>query len=160
MKRPVGVETERKYLIKKPDMAFLASVGCDRSGILQTYLRSDDPSLVRRIRQREYDTGFAYSYTEKKAISDICRLETEKCLSKAEYLALLAEGEKSVSKDRYCFPYNNQILELDIYPGWEDTAILEIELMDESQTPDIPAWILVLREVTGDPAFLNVNLAK
>jgi len=154
------VETERKYLIVKPDLDVLRSMGCERSSILQTYLRSDDSSVVRRVRQRGYAEGFSYCYTEKKAVSDMSRLETETRLTEAEYLALLTEGEKAVRKDRFRFFYNGQCFELDIYPGWEDTAILEIELEEEAQIPDIPAWITVVREVTGDPAYLNVNLAR
>lgn len=43
---------------------------------------------------------------------------------------------------------------------WEDKAILEIELTEESQSIEIPAEIEVLEEVTGDPKYLNANLAR
>ena len=37
---------------------------------------------------------------------------------------------------------------------------IEIELTEESQVVDLPYWIHVIREVTNDKNYKNVNLAK
>lgn len=160
MGEPIPIETERKYLIKKPDLEKLQSLGSVKLNILQTYLCSDIPSIERRIRQRGDGTSFSYYYTEKKAISELSRLEKERRISEKEYIALLLEGERSIRKDRYCFIYENQYFELDIYPGWDDVAILEIELTEENESPSIPDWIDVIEEVTGKTEYANANLAK
>lgn len=158
---PVPVEIERKYLIKKPDIEMLEKTeGIVKTNILQTYLKTTTPGTERRVRQRGDGSSFSYFYTEKVTLSDLTRQETERKITVQEYLSLLLEGEKKLRKDRYCFVHSNQYFELDVYPEWEDEAILEIELTEESQEVDLPDWISVIKEVTGDENYKNVNLAK
>lgn len=161
MEVSIPIEIERKYLIKRPSKDELAKIkSMTKVSIMQTYLHSDDPTIERRVRQRGDGKNFSYYYTEKREISGISRSENERKISQEEYISLLLEGEKRIRKDRYCFVYNNQYFELDIYPEWESEAILEIELTTESQSVDIPGWIHVIKEVTDDPAYKNKNLAK
>lgn len=158
---PIPIETERKFLIKKPIKEVLEGIeGITKLYIFQTYLHSDDPSVERRIRQRGDGKSYSYIYTEKKKISNMSRQETERRISQDEYLSLLMESEKSIVKNRYCFIYQNQYFELDIYPSWENEAILEIELTSENQEVSIPDWIEVIKEVTDNPNYKNYNLAK
>ena len=157
---PTPIETERKFLIAKPSNEILLAFGSVQLDIIQTYLTRNNPDTERRIRQRGSNGEYSYFYTEKRTISPTQRVEVEKKISKDEYLSLLAEGEKTVRKKRYCFLYKNQYFELDIYPDWEDTAILEIELMDENQQIELPPELTLIKEVTGDPSYLNANLAR
>lgn len=158
---PVPIETELKFLVEKPAMELLEGVeGVTKLQITQTYLKSDDPSIERRVRQRGEEGSYVYIYTEKKQISDISREETERRISRREYVTLLKEGVKSIQKTRYCFIYQNQYFELDVYPDWNDEAILEIELTTENQKVTIPDWIEVLEDVTTNPDYKNCNLAK
>jgi len=158
---PVPIEIERKYLIEKPHLSMLEfNEGVVKTSILQTYLKTTTPGVERRVRQRGDGSSFSYYYTEKITLSDLSRQETERKITVQEYLAFLLEGEKKIRKDRYCFIYGNQYFELDIYPDWGNEAILEIELTEETQEVDIPNWIRVIREVTDDPNYKNVNLAK
>ncbi len=65
-------------------------------------------------------------------------MEVEKRLSKDEYLTLLMSADTSkrqIRKDRYCLTYDNQYFELDVYPFWDDKAILEIEQSKKQQLP-------------------------
>ncbi len=157
---PVPVETERKYLVKRPTDIELSEVyGITKLNIMQTYLHSDDPTLERRVRQRGNGKGFSYYYTEKREISGISRSENERRINQQEYILLLLEGEKRIRKDRYCFVFNNQYFELDIYPDWKDKAILEIEITNENQDVELPDWITVIEEVTENPSYKNKNLA-
>ena len=48
----------------------------------------------------------------------------------------------------------------DVYPFWEHTAVLEIELPDEGAPVSIPPQIRVLREVTADRRLKNAVLAQ
>lgn len=157
---PTPIETERKYLIKLPSTEQLEAVKSAKSNIVQTYLKRNDPAVERRVRQRGINGEFSYFYTEKKKLSACSRDEVERRISKNEYLALLVEGIATVRKDRYCFFYENQYFELDIYPDWENEAILEIELTSEDQEVTIPNWIDVIKDVTGDDSYSNANLAK
>lgn len=157
---PTPIETERKFLIKLPTSKQLKDSESVKSNIVQTYLKRTDPEVERRVRQRGIDGKFSYYYTEKKKLSKYSRDEVERRISQDEYIALLVEGVSVVRKDRYCFFYENQYFELDIYPGWENEAILEIELTSENQEVKIPDWISVIKEVTGDDKYSNAALAK
>lgn len=157
---PTPIETERKFLIKLPSERQLKENNSVKSNIVQTYLKRTDPNVERRVRQRGINGEFSYYYTEKKKLSDKSRDEVERRITKDEYIALLVEGIATVRKDRYCFFYDNQYFELDIYPDWENEAILEIELTSEDQEVKLPDWIEVIKEVTGDDRYKNANLAK
>ena len=58
------------------------------------------------------------------------------------------------------FVNNNCYLELDVYPFWKDKSILEIELSKEDDEISIPNEIEVIKEVTDDESYKNVNLAN
>ena len=49
---------------------------------------------------------------------------------------------------------------MDVYPFWERTAILETELSDPTHHAEIPPFLTVIREVTGERAYTNRNLAR
>ena len=49
---------------------------------------------------------------------------------------------------------------MDLYPFWQDQAVLEVELEQEDDLISIPPELTVLREVTGDAAYKNAVLAK
>jgi CYTH domain-containing protein len=55
--------------------------------------------------------------------------------------------------------YENQYFEIDIYPFWNDKAILEIELSDENTEIKFPKEINVIKEVTDDESYKNASLA-
>lgn len=159
---PEPYEIERKFLIKYPDIKWLESnQSCQRVEIIQTYLRSDDGDEVR-VRQRGCDGSYVYTMTRKRTVSGIKRVEVEKRLSQAEYLSLLMEADTSrhpIRKTRYCLTYDGQYFEIDVYPFWNDRAIVEIELRDEGDEIEIPPQFEVIREVTDDPLYKNATLA-
>lgn len=159
---PEPLEIERKYLIQYPDISWLESQkNCQRIEIIQTYLKSNNDEEIR-VRQRGMDGNFIYFKTIKRKISDLKRVEIEKRLSKDEYLSLLLEADtqkKQIRKTRYCLMYENQYFEIDIYPFWNDKAILEIELSDENTEIKFPKEINVIKEVTDDESYKNASLA-
>lgn len=161
---PTPLEIERKYLIEYPNIKQLVDTyKANKVEILQTYLGSKNSGTERRVRQRGLNGNYTYFLTEKKDINGLSRLESESKITKDEYLNYLMQADtelKPVRKDRYCFVYENQYFELDIYPFWKDKAILEIELTEENQTVDIPDFIKVIKEVTEDSRYKNKSLAR
>lgn len=159
---PEPLEIERKFLIDYPDIDWLESLpNCQKVEIAQTYLKCSDNEEVR-IRQRGLNGNYTYYKTIKKKISDLKRVEIEKRLSKDEYLDLFMNADPSrllIRKTRYCLTYKNSYLEIDIYPFWNDQAILEIELSNENDAIDIPNEIKIIKEVTNDNSYKNANLA-
>ena len=159
---PEPLEIERKYLIEYPDLTRLENApNCRRVEINQTYLVSA-PGEERRIRQRGSGGHFVYYETIKREVSGLKRVEVERRLSQSEYLKLSMEADparRPIRKTRYCLTENNTSYEIDVYPFWNDRAILEVELSDENAEIALPNCIRVIREVTEDEAYQNASLA-
>lgn len=157
------LEIERKFLIEYPDLSWLRQQpGSRRAEIVQTYLLSDGSS-TRRVRSWTEAGRTSYIRTCKRAVSDRTRVEVEDELSEADYLALLKEADPTrhpVEKTRWCIPCSSHVLEIDLYPFWSDQAVLEVELQNEEEEFLLPPEIRVIREVTGDPCYLNSSLAR
>ena len=157
------VETERKFLIKMPDIVTLTALdGLQVKQIEQTYLLTDGTtsSRVRRIVERER-TYFVK--TVKKRISTLSCYEDENEISDIQYNEELknADPQKStILKTRYAFPFHSHTVEIDIYPFWNDRAILEIEMNSEDEKTEIPEFIEVIKEVSEDKRYKNTNLAR
>ena len=160
---PEPFEIERKFLIEYPDIQWLERIpNCQRIEIIQTYLNAKEGEEVR-VRQRGMNGNYIYFQTTKKKISDVKRVEIERRLSKDEYLALLMEADsakRQIRKTRYCLTYENQYFEIDVYPFWNDQAIIELELSDENTEIVFPEHIKVIKEVTEDENYKNASLAK
>ena len=170
---PVPLEIERKFLVTLPPMARLKTLGViSEVDIVQTYLKSVNDKVERRVRQRgTKENGFTFFYTEKYSAKDkdgnvYARYEKEEKISERQYLNYLLEADTSlhqIVKKRICFVYEKQFFELDIYPCEPYKAILEIEV----NSLDIPVFIPPMLtghkepvEVTDNPAYKNYNLAK
>lgn len=161
---PSPMEIERKYLIARPHLHTLEQMpNCEKVDIVQTYLKSSNPTEERRIRQRGSNGNYVYFMTRKRKTEGFGRVEIEERLSQEEYVALMVEADpacRQIHKERYCLSENGLYYEIDIYPEWKDKAIMEIELHSEDQQVAFPEGIEVIREVTGDPEYSNYELAR
>ena len=159
---PEPLEIERKFLIAYPDLAWLRSQpNCTSVEIIQTYLKAKGSDELR-VRQRGINGAYIYYLTHKRKLSDVKRVEVERRLTKDEYLRLLMEADttkRQIRKTRYCLTYEHQYFEIDIFPFWQDQAILEIELRREDTEIVFPKEIQVIREVTSEPAYRSAALA-
>ena len=157
----VPYEIERKFLIRYPDEEMLARKG-ESSRITQTYLLGEHDTS-ERVRLRERDGVCVYTHTVKRRITDMRRVEIEREISREEYLRLLQRADperRTIEKTRWCLPYAGQLLEIDLFPFWNDRAYLEIELKEEGQALAIPPELEVIREVTDDIRYTNSSLAR
>lgn len=156
-----GFEIERKFLILYPNLEILKyKYDVDSTEIVQTYFSDDFSS---RVRKRGHDGNYVYTMTVKKSITDVVRTEEEKILSEDEYNRILSDNcfsLKTIIKTRHCFQYENQLVEIDVYPFWNDKAILEIEMTSEDSPYYIPKEISVIREVTSETRYRNAVIAK
>lgn len=160
---PEPMEIERKFLIEYPDLKWLESTpSCRKVDIIQTYLSAREGDEVR-VRQRGENGSYVYFKTLKRRVSETTRIEVEQRLSQDEYLRLLMEADparRPIRKTRYCLTYDSQYFEIDVYPFWNDKAIVEIELTDENTEIRFPKELKVLKEVTDDPNYKNAALAR
>ena len=159
---PEPVEIERKYLIEYPDIRMLEDDPlCHRVEISQTYLKDSEGGY--RVRKRGENGQYLYYLTRKKKISDLTRIETEERITEGEYLEHLQSGEKplkTVSKSRYCLLYKNKYFEVDVFPFWDDKALMEIELKSEDEIVELPPQIKVIRDVSGEKEYTNRSIAE
>ena len=157
-----GVEIERKFIIKIPDLSRLSS-DCEysESRIVQIYLESEK-GITHRVRSRSYEDKTVYTETKKTRIDKMSAFEEEREISEEEFKLLsgrIRSGSRPVVKRRLVFFYLGSRLEIDVYPDWERTAIMEIELSSRDEKINVPPYIEIISEVTGDGRYSNSALA-
>lgn len=67
---------------------------------------------------------------------------------------------KTIIKTRYCIDCGEHTFEIDVFPFWDDRAIMEVELSHEDERFTVPQGIEMIREVTGDKRYTNSSLAR
>ena len=119
--------------------------------------------VTARVRRRTTAHGVVYTATQKRRITAVTAIEEEREVDEAEYRRLLTLADPAlhpIEKRRYSIPYGALVAEIDIYPFWQRTAILEIELASEDAPCPLPPYLSVIREVTADKRYKNVSLAR
>ncbi len=159
----IGLEIERKYIIKMPDLSILAAQECySESRILQIYLPAPDGE-TRRIRRRSFADSTAFIETRKIRVDSMSSTEIEREMSEGEFDGLSAAilgGTRPIEKTRHTFVYQGQLFEIDIYPQWRHTAIMETELPTRDTEVKMPPFLNILREVTGNKAYSNASMSR
>lgn len=157
-----GIEIERKFIIEMPDPESLSHLAdYTKSSITQTYLESE-AGVTLRVRRREYDGCIQLTRTEKRRLDEMSATEIEDEISEAEYEQLLLtkkRGTQPLHKVRHTFSYQNKTVEIDVYPQWQRSAIMEIELESREEKVAIPPSIKALIEVTGDKRYSNAAMS-
>ena len=156
---PQPIEIERKYLVDITDEIPNGNV-CE---IRQTYLKPVD-GLERRLRVRGENGHNVYFLTTKKRLAADRSYEYERRISESEFNRLIQEAnpaKRTIVKYRCCFLWENQYFELDefVEPRLEH-RLLEIEDAEDAASVHMPPFVRVIKDVTGDPAYSNSNIAK
>ncbi|MBQ0038484.1 MAG: hypothetical protein KBS74_07435 [Clostridiales bacterium] len=154
------LEIERKYLIRRPDPAVLA--GTQTYTMEQTYLTAPE-GITARVRRRFHDGQEEFFYTEKEHRTAVTCVEREKRVDRETYECLLTRrrsDSRTICKTRCCLMHEGLVFEIDIYPFWEQIAVMEVELSCEEQVFTLPPQITVIREVSGDKRLKNAALAR
>jgi adenylate cyclase len=149
----MGTEIERKFLVKDDSWRASADAG---TRILQGYLVSD-PKITVRVRIR----GEAAFLTIKGATAGIRRSEFEYPIPVDDAESMLREMAVSpvIEKIRYRLPCGAHVWDLDVFGGDNAGLVLaEVELDAEEAAFEMPDW--AGQEVSGDPRYYNVNLAR
>ncbi len=112
---------------------------------------------VRRVRGSEGERFFR----AVKRGTGAARLEAEEETSREVFEALwpLTEGRR-IAKRRHKVREGALVWEIDAFTD-RDLVVAEVELPARETDVQVPEWLrpLVVREVTGDPAYLDENLA-
>ncbi len=164
MGNDTGLEIERKYLLAgAPAASDLAALGARQVRIEQAYLRVED-DWVRRVRRSDRGGTVRHVFTRKRDVAGIVREELESDLTAEEYARLMAEADPArrvIRKTRHVFTSGRWTLELDVFEEPPGLVLLEVELDDAADTPEMPPPIaaLIVREVSTEAAYTNHMLA-
>lgn len=151
-----GLEIERKYLLRgmPPDMPD-GTVERITQGYLPGRKFIERLRAVQRGRQRTY-------VRTVKIGTGLVRTELEEETTRAVFDALwpLTAGRR-VTKRRHRVAVGDLAWEIDEFTD-RDLVLAEIEIPSSDRKVALPDWLkpYVEREVTGDPAYLNANLAR
>lgn len=157
---PIPSQHQEKIIVKKPTIEYLLGKKAQKRSIIQVYLKSNGKE-ERRIRMMGAGSNFVY-YLTKKAVGNYNDY-IEKSISKDVYDALMLEMDtkrRPIIKDRWYFSEGSTYYNLDIYPNWENHAVLEIRGSREDVTIKLPKDMVEVRNVTGDIRFSNYSLSK
>ena len=173
---PEPLEIERKFLLgsrpnlrnptlRRSEIFLIEQMYLEGSGEGMSRIRKR--STVKHGHGRSQGDSTAYYKTGKLELSPGVNREIEPpAISYTEYQHLKSFKDLNravVRKHRYCFVYNNQYFELDrfISPEWaKDMWILEVELLHIDDPIDLPPFLDIEREVTGDPAYSNYEISR
>ena len=151
------LEIERKYLLKR--MPAIRSLPYVVEELDQGYLPGD--RLVERVRRVRRDGEVRY-YRTVKLGKGISRIEVEEETTAAVFRRLwpLTRG-KRVRKRRYKVQEDGFTWEIDRFRD-RRLVLCEVELPSEDTEAPPPRWLRreIVRDVTDEPEFLNMNLAK
>jgi CHAD domain-containing protein/CYTH domain-containing protein len=153
--RPSDTEIERKYLLHGlPDRVHDAPA----EDIEQGYLPGEHlAERLRRVRQN----GDTHCYRTVKLGAGISRTEIEEEAPADLFDAMwpLTQGHR-IHKRRYAIADHSFVWEIDEFTDRE-LVLAEVELPDATIAVAPPDWLApyIVREVTGEPEYLNINLA-
>ncbi len=149
-------EIEHKYLLSALPADIAQFPGVE---IRQGWLPGR--TLQERLRAVCAPDGVTY-YRCVKAGAGLERIELEEETPKELFDVLwpLTEG-KRIAKRRYARTEGTLTWEIDAFAD-RDLVLAEVEVPFARTRVPLPAWLkpLVVREVTGEPEYLNVNLAR
>ena len=159
-----NLEIERKYIIEKPQIDKMRECGAYTSSeIVQIYLDAE-AGVTRRVRSRAYADGrVQYFETEKRRVDKMSAEERERKITKAEFdnfSLQIVQDTRPIIKTRHTFDYLGQTFEIDVYPEWERTCIMETELPSRDTEVKMPDFIRIIAEVTGDKRYSNAAMSK
>lgn len=148
----MALEIERKFLVA--DVAAAIAGATSASEIAQGYLNPDPEATVRvRVRGQR---GFLTVKSKNRGIE---RNEWEYEIPADDARRMLQLSRTPViSKVRHLVPYGGLTWEVDVFSNPRGLVLAEVELPSADYEVLLPPW--VGREVSGDPAYFNSNLAN
>jgi CYTH domain-containing protein len=156
-----GLEIERKYLL-----SYVPEVARDSRwvDIAQGYVPGS--RLNERVRRVSVHHGSGrkevHFYRTVKLGEGVSRIEVEEETTEPIFLAMWALTRRHrLRKRRYEVEVDGRTWEIDQFRN-RNLVLAEIELGSEDEEVTFPDWLApaVQREVTGEPEFQNINLAR
>ncbi len=136
---------------------------CSESLITQTYLVAEPGSEVR-LRRREWSGGRVVNvHRSKKRLSDSEVIETERKVDNNLYEQMLQQADpyrSTIKKRRQSFIWRGQFFEIDTFLAPVSTLVMmETKGITAQEPVNFPPFVEVIEDVTGNPRYLNYNIA-
>jgi CYTH domain-containing protein len=131
------------------------------SSILQIYLTHEEGE-THRIRRRQYSDKVVWTETRKMRLDSMSATEIESQISESAFDILAKaplEGTTPIEKTRHTFLYEGRTFEIDIYPLWINTAVMEVELPSRDEEVKMPEFIELIADVTSDRQYKNFAMS-
>lgn len=166
----MATETEHKFLLNSlPQMGdFPPGSRPTFSNITQVYLRAPEPGVTARLRYRWYrPTGgqsgrHDYRHTTKRLIGPGSNEENERPITKDEFTKLHEHMDPAcvpILKYRGVFQWGGLTWEFDEFPS-QEINLLEVEVPELRDDLELPPFLDVGPEVTGDALYANAVIAR
>lgn len=161
---PETFEREDRYTIDKIDLNNQIFKNAIKSTIEQIYIYHQNPSATNRIRKRTRNEESLYTQTIKTNKHGQ-PIEEERSISEKEYKSMMAfqlPDTIILRKDRYNFLRKDQYMELDYFHNGKmaNEYKLECEKSKQNDIIEIPDFIQIKENVTGDKRYSNKELAS
>ena len=156
---PQPVQEERVYLVE-----IVGEIPeCSESEITQTYLVAE-PGCEVRLRRRVFSGGKVVNvHRSKKRISETEDIETERRIDNNLYEQMLQQADpyrSTIKKKRQSFIWKGQFFEIDTFLSpVNNLVMMETKGIAQQETVNFPPFVKVLEDVTGNPRYLNYNIA-
>jgi len=153
------IRREKKFIVQADISKELVEKFNGLESIIeQYYIENDMDESEIRLRKINYDFGCNYYYVVQNALENgIKKVLVEKKISEQEFNRLVNSNVISmINKKRISFTYEKQFCKLDLFS--DGLMVLEVILNDEKMEVLIPDCFKVIREVTDDKDYKNINL--
>lgn len=150
---PFTTYEDVKTLVPPPDRLL---------SISQNYLSGAAEGTVERLRATRENGETTWVHCIKEHVGPGHNLETETEIRSEEQLTLLLDRFDGlpVIKERLVWNIDGLAWELDLFQSPACEPMLEVELESLDQEVQIPSFLRVLHEVTGDSKYSNWALSR
>jgi len=151
------MEIERKWLIDPSRVNELKKISFAHEKVEQYYLNDKNDSWIIRLRKAGSDC-----FITLKSKGLLSREELELHICKKDFTEFIKHAKTSIKKTRYVIELSTEILstlEMDVYDDY-DFVTGEVEFDSEEEANDFVAPDWCIKDITYDPTYKNVNLAK
>ena len=136
---------------------------CSESEITQTYLVAE-PGTEVRLRRRQWSGGKVVNvHRSKKRLSETEDIETERRIDNNLYEQMLQQADPyraTIKKRRQSFIWKGQFFEIDTFiEPVNNLIMMQSKGVGEQETINFPPFVKVIEDVTGNPKYLNYNIA-
>ncbi|HEX6341455.1 hypothetical protein [Umezawaea sp.] len=159
----MSIEIERKFLLHPVHDRSTLPSDSRTVDLEQIYLLVSEVE-EKRIRRTSGAGVTTYAFAHLVPLGRGVRRVDEHVIDDVEYRRLSRLSDTSrhpVRKTRTCFSWGDLVVELDhiARPATRECWVAEVQVDHEEREVVLPDFLRVDREVTGEPAYSNANIA-